>query len=148
MKPQTAPPPASTNSHMMGGVPAPSHTYDRTTLHHWWHPKHILKILKVLAAASRYGRQIETRLHVSFEQASAHQLHSPGEDLCERMVPVEELCQLTLELTQAGPQRRHVRMHSCRLALRRATGGVMLWRAVACQSMPVSGNLDVYSGES
>ena len=87
-------------------------------------------------------------LHVNFEQASAHQLRGPGEDLCERMVPVEKLCQLSLELTQAGSQRRHARMHSCRLALRHATGRVMLWCAVACQNMPVSGNLDVYSGES
>ena len=84
-------------------------------------------------------RQMEPRLHTTGEpagphvkskQAGAHQLRSPGEDLCERMVLVEKLCQLSLKLTQAGSQRRHARMHTCRLALRHATGGVMPRSAV------------------
>ena len=66
------------------------------------------------------------------EEAGAHQLPGPGEDLCERLVPVKQLCQLSLKLIQAGSQRRQTRMHSRRLALRYATGGVMLLCAVPC----------------
>lgn len=61
-------------------------------------------------------------LHVNSTQAGAHQLPGPGEELCERLVPVEKLRQLSLQLSQAGSQRQHMCMHSRRLVLRYATG--------------------------
>ena len=60
--------------------------------------------------------------HMTQIQAGAHQLPGPGEGLCERLVPVEKLRQLSLEPTQAGFQRWHTRMHGRHLALRCSAG--------------------------
>ena len=71
-------------------------------------------------------------MRVTWGQAGAHQLPGPGEGLCERLVPVEKLRQLSLELIQAGFQRRHARVHSRHLALHDATAEGMPSCAMAC----------------
>ena len=96
-------------------------------------------VLLVLAAASQYVRAeglMPAYAMMAWVQAGAHQLPRPGEDFCERLVPVEKLRQLSLELIQAGFQCWHARMHSRHPALQHTTSMVMPWGAMARWSMP------------
>ena len=90
-----------------------------------------------------------TGLHMAWMHAGAHQLPGPGEALCERLVPVQKLRQLSLEVIHTGFQHRHARVRSCHLFLHHATNKIMPWGAIHDGMLiHIQDSAEILSGDS